>query len=147
VLNLLQRLKAQLGLAYLFVSHDLSVVRNIADRVSVIYLGRTVEAGEVAEVFERPQHPYTQALLSAVPLPDPVAERRRARVLLAGDPPSPTTRHTGCRFRTRCPVYATLAAEDRQVCERDVPEPLPHADDHVAACHFPRERDVIAGPA
>ncbi len=145
VLNLLQRLKAQLGLAYLFVSHDLSVVRNIADRVSVVYLGRTVEAGEVAEVFERPLHPYTQALLSAVPLPDPVAERRRRCVLLAGDPPSPTQRHTGCRFRARCPVFARLGEADRRTCEQDVPALDPHGDDHVAACHFPRERDVIAG--
>ncbi|MDI5970382.1 ABC transporter ATP-binding protein [Streptomyces sp. SL13] len=145
VLNLLQGLKARLGLAYLFVSHDLSVVRNIADRVSVVYLGRTVEAGEVAEVFERPRHPYTQALLSAVPLPDPAAERRRTPVLLTGDPPSPTVRHTGCRFRGRCPVYAVLDGGERQVCETEAPALRPHAEDHVAACHFPRARDVIAG--
>ena len=147
VLNLLQRLKAQLGLAYLFVSHDLSVVRNIADRVSVVYLGRTVEAGGVAEVFTHPRHPYTQALLSAVPLPDPVAERRRARVLLAGDPPSPTRRHTGCRFRGRCPVFARLGEDDRRRCTEEVPAPLPHGEDHVAACHFPRDRDVLTARA
>ncbi|MGW2541180.1 DUF6348 family protein, partial [Kitasatospora sp. NPDC001574] len=100
VLNLLQALKAELGLSYLFVSHDLSVIRHLADRVSVMYLGRTVEEGEVSAVFDRPRHPYTRALLSAVPLPDPAAERARARILLAGDPPSPTARRTGCAFRT-----------------------------------------------
>ncbi|MEU6171193.1 ABC transporter ATP-binding protein [Streptantibioticus parmotrematis] len=147
VLNLLHRLKAELGLSYLFVSHDLSVVRNIADRVSVVYLGRTVEAGDVERVFGHARHPYTQALLSAVPLPDPVAERRRARVLLAGDPPSPTTRQTGCRFRSRCPVYAALPEADRARCQDEVPAALPQAADHVTACHFPREREVIAAPA
>ncbi|MDF3289485.1 dipeptide ABC transporter ATP-binding protein [Streptomyces silvisoli] len=147
VLNLLRRLKAELGLAYLFVSHDLSVVRNIADRVSVVYLGRTVEAGAVREVFERPLHPYTQALLSAVPLPDPGVERRRARVLLAGDPPSPTQRHTGCRFRARCPLHAELAEADRERCVREVPQPVQHADDHVAACHFARPRAVLTAEA
>jgi len=139
VLNLLQRLKAELGLAYLFVSHDLSVIRHLADRVSVMYLGRTVEAGAVAEVFERPRHPYTRALLSAVPLPDPAAERARSRILLAGDPPSPTERPDGCRFRARCPVYAALAPGDRTRCETVAPaaEPAAPGVDHVAACHFP----------
>ncbi len=144
VLNLLQRLKAELGLAYLFVSHDLSVVRHIADRVSVMYMGRTVEAGTVSEVFARPQHPYTQALLSAVPLPDPPRERARERILLAGDPPSPTHRDPGCRFRGRCPVFAALGEADRTRCERERPalrgEP---ATDQVAACHFPQVRTVL----
>ncbi|MGX5187637.1 dipeptide ABC transporter ATP-binding protein [Streptomyces avermitilis] len=141
VLDLLDRLKAELGLAYLFVSHDLSVVRHIADRVSVVYLGRTVEAGPVEEVFERPRHPYTQALLSAVPLPDPERERerRRTRILLAGDPPSPTQRYDGCRFRARCPLYASLAEEERKRCAHDVPV----LDGDGAACHFPRVREVI----
>ncbi|WP_405882360.1 ABC transporter ATP-binding protein [Streptomyces sp. NBC_01136] len=141
VLDLLDRLKNELGLAYLFVSHDLSVVRRIADRVSVVYLGRTVEAGPVEEVFERPRHPYTQALLSAVPLPDPERERRRqrTRILLAGDPPSPTRRYDGCRFRERCPLHAALAEEDRGRCAHDVPV---LAGDG-AACHFPRVRKVI----
>ncbi|WP_329495122.1 ABC transporter ATP-binding protein [Kitasatospora herbaricolor] len=139
VLNLLQRLKADLGPAYLFVSHDLSVVRHLADRVSVMYLGRTVEQGEVSAVFGHPRHPYTRALLSAVPLPDPAAERARERVLLAGDPPSPTERHTGCRFRTRCPVYAALTDDRRTACEQRSPvlaEAAPGAD-HAAACHHP----------
>ncbi|MEV7179714.1 ABC transporter ATP-binding protein [Kitasatospora sp. NPDC093679] len=138
VLNLLQQLKAELGLAYLFVSHDLSVVRYLADRVAVMYLGRTVETGAVTEVFERPRHPYTRALLSAVPLPDPAAERRRSKLLLAGDPPSPTVRHEGCRFRSRCPVYAALDTERRGRCERDTPpDTAAPGVDHVAACHYP----------
>ncbi|MFJ4096345.1 dipeptide ABC transporter ATP-binding protein [Kitasatospora sp. NPDC089913] len=147
VLNLLQSLKAELGLSYLFVSHDLSVIRHLADRVSVMYLGRTVEQGEVSAVFDRPLHPYTRALLSAVPLPDPAAERTRTRILLAGDPPSPTVRHTGCPFRARCPVYAGLDAGARGRCETEAPPltgagPLPGATggpapDHRAACHFP----------
>ncbi|WP_263101513.1 ABC transporter ATP-binding protein, partial [Kitasatospora sp. DSM 101779] len=139
VLNLLQQLKAELGLAYLFVSHDLSVVRHLADRVSVMYLGRTVEAGAVTEVFERPRHPYTRALLSAVPLPDPAAERSRSKLLLAGDPPSPTVRHQGCRFRSRCPVFAAMDADRRTRCERDTPPDAEAAPgvDHVAACHYP----------
>ncbi|WP_327295335.1 ABC transporter ATP-binding protein [Streptomyces sp. NBC_01197] len=145
VLNLLRRLKSELGLAYLFVSHDLSVVRHIADRVSVVYLGRTVESGTVDEVFERPRHPYTQALLSAVPLPDPVRERerQRTRILLPGDPPSPTHRYEGCRFRARCPVFARLGADERSRCENEVPADREHAADHVAACHFPAVREVV----
>ncbi|MFE4961840.1 dipeptide ABC transporter ATP-binding protein [Streptomyces sp. NPDC056660] len=139
VLDLLQRLKEELGLAYLFVSHDLSVVRNIADRVSVVYLGRTVEAGPVDEVFARPRHPYTQALLSAVPLPDPERERRRTRILLAGDPPSPTRRYEGCRFRGRCPLYAELAQDERKRCAHEVPA----FDGDGVACHFPRVRVVV----
>ncbi|MDJ0384772.1 ABC transporter ATP-binding protein [Streptomyces sp. G-G2] len=145
VLNLLRGLKAELGLAYLFVSHDLSVVRHIADRVSVVYLGRTVEAGTVEDVFERPRHPYTQALLSAVPLPDPERERerQRGRILLVGDPPSPTRRYEGCRFRGRCPVYVRLDPRQRQRCATDEPQPTSHAADHVASCHFPEVREVL----
>ncbi|MFE6865479.1 dipeptide ABC transporter ATP-binding protein [Kitasatospora sp. NPDC057692] len=153
VLNLLQSLKAELGLSYLFVSHDLSVIRHLADRVSVMYLGRTVEQGEVSAVFERPRHPYTRALLSAVPLPDPAAERTRTRVLLAGDPPSPTVRRTGCPFRARCPVHPRLDAAARERCATEAPPLTPAADpvgtdpvgadpvgaDHQAACHFPEE--------
>jgi peptide/nickel transport system ATP-binding protein len=142
VLNLLQRLKAELGLAYLFVSHDLSVVRHVADRVSVMYLGRVVEAGGVDAVFGRPRHPYTRALLSAVPVPDPARERSRERILLAGDPPSPTRRHTGCRFRARCPVHAVLDEGRRARCAAEEPAATAHGPDHVAACHWP---DAPAG--
>ncbi|MFJ9773826.1 dipeptide ABC transporter ATP-binding protein [Kitasatospora sp. NPDC101157] len=140
VLNLLQRLKAELGLSYLFVSHDLSVIRHLADRVSVMYLGRTVEQGEVSAVFDHPRHPYTRALLSAVPLPDPAAERARDRILLAGDPPSPTERRTGCAFRTRCPLYAGLRdATARKRCERERPAlDGTGAVDQQAACHHAR---------
>ncbi|MFJ9459597.1 dipeptide ABC transporter ATP-binding protein [Kitasatospora sp. NPDC101447] len=140
VLNLLQALKAELGLSYLFVSHDLSVIRHLADRVSVMYLGRTVEQGEVSAVFDRPRHPYTRALLSAVPLPDPAAERARDRILLAGDPPSPTERRTGCPFRTRCPRYTALTTPaDRTRCEQERPALTggPPGTDHQAACHHP----------
>ncbi|MGK5731527.1 ABC transporter ATP-binding protein [Streptomyces sp. URMC 124] len=136
VLNLLQRLKRELGLAYLFVSHDLAVVRHIADRVSVMYLGRTVESGPVEEVFARPRHPYTQALLSAVPVPDPSRERARERILLAGDPPSPEVRDEGCRFRGRCGVYAGLGDADRARCEGVRPAPRSFGAGHEAACHF-----------
>ena len=145
VLNLLGELRAKLGLSYLFVSHDLSVIRHIADRVSVMYLGRTVETGSVDEIFEHPLHPYTQALLSAVPIPDPVRERAREHILLPGDPPSPTVRQTGCRFRGRCPVFAQLDPRRQQACIDVVPEQEPHGReglDHVAACHWPVEKKV-----
>ncbi|MFI6642832.1 oligopeptide/dipeptide ABC transporter ATP-binding protein [Streptomyces sp. NPDC050504] len=118
-------------------SHDLSVIRHVADRVSVMYLGRTVESGPVDEVFGDPRHPYTRALLSAVPLPDPVRERERERVLLAGDPPSPAERQTGCGFRGRCPRYSALGAADRARCESEIPVPAASGRGTTAACHFP----------
>jgi len=135
VLDLLARLQAELGIAYLFVTHDLAVVARIADVVSVMYLGRTVETGPVADVLGRPLHPYTRALLSAVPVPDPLAERRRERILLPGDPPAADVRHTGCRFRPRCPLYATLDPALRPVCEHTEPPIAPPGGDHRAACH------------
>ncbi|MGW2790440.1 dipeptide ABC transporter ATP-binding protein [Streptomyces sp. NPDC001251] len=142
ILDLLRRLREGHGPACLFVTHDLAVVRQIADRVVVMYGGRTVESGSVADVFDRPRHPYTRALLSAVPLPDPPAERARARIVLPGEPPGAAERSAGCRFRGRCPVYATLGAE-RTRCERETPVPVgadPLAG-HTAACHFPHGTD------
>ncbi len=142
VINLLDELKAKLGLSYLFVAHDLSVVRHIADRVAVMYLGRIVEIGAVDEVFDDPRHPYTQALLSAIPVPDPAVERSRRRVILSGDLPSPTDDATGCRFVSRCPLHQTLDETQRARCTDEVPALTgsggsdQHGSDQLNACHF-----------
>jgi len=143
VINLLDELRGKLGLSYLFVAHDLAVVRHIADRVAVMYLGRIVEIGQVDEVFDSPTHPYTQALLSAIPIPDPVKERQRVRILLSGDLPSPFDVPSGCRFRTRCPKFQTLDATDQQRCIGDDPQLRGDADDHQAACHFAEVLRVV----
>jgi peptide/nickel transport system ATP-binding protein len=146
ILNLLERLKAELGLAYLFVAHDLSVVRHIADRVAVMYLGRFSEIGDVDEVFDRPAHPYTQALLSAIPLPDPRKERSRRRIVLAGDLPSPANPPSGCRFRTRCQKFALeLSEEQRRLCIAESPPLLARtgSPDHLDACHYAEPRQVV----
>ncbi|MBK3562858.1 ABC transporter ATP-binding protein [Streptomyces sp. MBT62] len=139
ILDLLLRLKRESGPAYLLVSHDLAVVRQIADRVSVMYAGRVVETGPVAEVFDGPRHPYARALLSAVPLPDPVAERARRRIVLPGEPPAGVPLVAGCRFRPRCPVAAALPVARRLRCETEIPRPsqVTPAGDHTVACHFP----------
>ncbi|MBZ5736362.1 ABC transporter ATP-binding protein [Nocardioides sp. TRM66260-LWL] len=138
VINLLDELKAKLGLSYLFVAHDLSVVRHLADRVAVMYLGAFVEHGDVDTVFDDPRHPYTQALISAIPLPDPIKERTRERVVLRGDLPSPTDQATGCRFVSRCPLHLTLDSSQQQKCREVVPELTRGSDqaDHLHACHF-----------
>ena len=144
ILNLLADLQRELGLAYLFVSHDLAVVRHVADRVAVLNLGRVVEYGQADSVFEDPRHPYTRALLSAVPVPDPVVERRRERIVLPGDPPSPVVLDgdvealRGCRFRSRCPLYAALEDDSaRGLCESQDPEltAVETGADRSAACH------------
>jgi peptide/nickel transport system ATP-binding protein len=146
VLNLLEDLKVRLGLSYLFVAHDLSVVRHVADRVAVMYLGRLVEVGAADDVFDRPTHPYTQALLSAVPIPDPVAERQRARILVRGDLPNPADLPSGCRFRSRCPLFAELPEDKQRVCiERDPLLERHTAGDLESACHWAQERQVVPG--
>ncbi|MEU5866290.1 MULTISPECIES: ABC transporter ATP-binding protein [unclassified Nonomuraea] len=145
VINLLDQLKNTLGLSYLFVAHDLAVVRHLADRVAVMYLGRIAEIGTVEEVYDRPAHPYTQALLSAIPLPDPEMERTRKRILLEGDLPSPADPPSGCRFRTRCPKFALLTEAERGRCVDEEPSVarLANAVDHGAACHYAEEVEVI----
>ncbi|MGH3764333.1 MAG: dipeptide ABC transporter ATP-binding protein [Pseudonocardiaceae bacterium] len=148
VLNLLAELQSRLGLALLFVAHDLAVVRHIADRVAVMYLGRIVEIGPVDAVYRAPQHPYTQALLSAIPIPDPAKERARERILLTGDLPSPADVPSGCRFRTRCFRYSALPPEHQSRCEQEEParqqrgEALDHAG-HESACHYAQAHAVL----
>jgi len=139
VINLLEDLQSKLGVSFLFVSHNLSVVRHIADRIAVMYIGRIVEIGDVERIFAAPRHPYTRALLSAVPIPDPALERGKRRVLLTGDLPSATTAIGGCRFRTRCPTYQNELTEgERRRCDGE--DPVLVGDvvtDRASACHYP----------
>ncbi len=144
VLNLLDELQAELGLSYLFVSHDLSVVRHTADRIAVMYLGRIVETGPAEALFEGPAHPYTQALISAIPLPDPRKERARERITVVGDVPSPADPPSGCRFRTRCPKFADeLGEAERSRCVEDNPELVDRGQGHPVACHYAERRVLI----
>jgi oligopeptide/dipeptide ABC transporter ATP-binding protein len=129
IVNLLKDLQARLGLTYLFIAHDLSVVRHISDRVAVMYLGRLVEIAIWGDVYADPKHPYTQALLSAIPIPDPKAEARRQRIVLEGDVPSAASPPKGCHFNTRCPIR-------QERCYHEDPELREIAPEHWAACHF-----------
>ena len=129
IINILRRLQRERGIAYLFVSHDLSVVRHVSDRIAVMYLGKLMELGEKSEIFSSPLHPYTKALISAIPRPNPRIQRGRKRIILNGDLPSPAAPPTGCRFHTRCPF-----AEEQ--CKNEIPEWRQVQTNHWVACHF-----------
>jgi oligopeptide transport system ATP-binding protein len=144
VINLLEDLQEEFGLSYLFISHDLSVVRHIADRVAVMYLGRIVETATVGQLFTKAAHPYTQALISAIPLPDPQKERTRKRIILAGDVPSPVNPPSGCRFRSRCPKFANELTEgERQKCVNEIPALVDRGQGHAAACHYAEAMKLV----
>ncbi|MPZ86677.1 MAG: dipeptide ABC transporter ATP-binding protein, partial [Nitriliruptorales bacterium] len=138
VLNLLEEIQDELGLSYIFIAHDLSVVRHIADRVAVMYLGKVVEIGTHTEIYEHPTHPYTQALLSAVPIPDPTMRDRKERIVLEGDVPSPANPPSGCNFRTRCFKAQERCAEE----EPDLIDRFNHG--HPSACLFAEEHQIVA---
>src|SRR5207302_3102355 len=140
VINLLDDLQDDFGLSYFFIAHDLSVVRHVSDRIAVMYLGKVVELSPARELYDKPIHPYTEALLAAIPVPDPEANRGRERVVLSGDPPNPIDPPSGCRFHTRCP-HAT------EVCSQVEPPLAEYANGHVAACHHPlnvSEQEIAA---
>ncbi len=138
VLNLLEELQDRLGLTYLFIAHDLAVVRHICDDTAVMYLGKIVEQTSTDRLFAAPMHPYTHALLSAVPTPNPRIQRQRSRILLEGDVPSPLNPPSGCRFHTRCPI-----GKEKEICRVEEPTLQEQAPGHRVACHFPEVKSVI----
>ncbi|MEU8420177.1 dipeptide ABC transporter ATP-binding protein [Micromonospora sp. NPDC048835] len=138
VMNLLEQLQGEFGLSYVFIAHDLSVVRHLSDRVAVMYLGKIVEIGTEDEIYERPTHPYTQALLSAVPVPDPTQRNNKTIIRLTGDVPSPISPPSGCRFRTRCWKAQDVCAEQVPLLE------VRRSSDHPSACHFAEKREIVA---
>ncbi|SIN20155.1 ABC transporter ATP-binding protein [Micromonospora cremea] len=138
VMNLLEQLQGEFGLSYVFIAHDLSVVRHLSDRVAVMYLGKIVEIGTEDEIYERPTHPYTQALLSAVPVPDPTQRHNKTIIRLTGDVPSPISPPSGCRFRTRCWKAQEVCAEQVPLLE------IRQGSDHPSACHFAEKREIVA---
>jgi len=132
IINLLQDLQREFNLTYLFIAHDLAVVRHLSDRIAVMYLGKVVETADRNDIYDRPQHPYTKALLSSIPVPDPSVEKERAPITLKGEIPSPVNPPSGCRFHPRCPI-----ARVPGICSEQEPALEPHgAADQVAACHF-----------
>jgi oligopeptide transport system ATP-binding protein len=136
IINLLQDLQREFNLTYLFIAHDLAVVRHLSDRIAVMYLGKIVETAGRNDIYDHPQHPYTRALLSSIPVPDPVVERTRAPILLKGEIPSPVNPPSGCRFHTRCPI-----ARVPGICSEQEPPLEPHGQrDQLAACHFAGEK-------
>lgn len=144
IINLLEDLQADRGVAYIFITHDLAVVRHIAHRVAVMYLGHIVEIGDRDELFDSPAHPYTQSLISAAPLPDPRRERSRPKITLTGDVPSAVHPPSGCRFRTRCPLFANVLTEEQRLrCINEVPELIDTGHGHPAACHYPNVAKVL----
>jgi oligopeptide transport system ATP-binding protein len=130
VLNLFEQLRGELGLSYLFIAHDLALVKQVSDRVAVMYLGKLCEVGPAEEIYREPLHPYTHALLESIPSPDPAAPRSSAAAAIKGEPPSPIHPPSGCRFRTRCP-------RAQQLCAEEEPEMRAGGDQHAVACHFP----------
>src|SRR5689334_10268675 len=143
VINLLKDLQDELGLTYIFIAHDLSVVRYVSDRVAVMYLGKIAENADGNELYTQPKHPYTGALLSAVPIADPNLAKTKQRIILKGDVPSPINPPSGCRFHPRCYKMRSLDPDKQERCRTDEPELVSHGPGHIAACHFPLDARII----